>query len=94
MKLRTMVKITSVLNIVALIILLFPENIQRKFIPRLPFKKIEKAIAPVNPTSQFKLNNRYIEKRKLTFWHRADNVPYSKNSRKILFCRLIEPCHV
>ena len=41
-----------------LTVILFPKNIQGNFTLRLPFKKNEMTVAPLNYTSQFKLNYR------------------------------------
>ena len=54
-------------------------------------KTIEKAIAVVNYIRQYQLNFSEIEEIKITSPYKADNSLYLNNTKKILFCSLIEP---
>ena len=53
---------------------------------------MEITIAAINYIRKYQLNFCPIAGSKITFWHRPDNSLYLYNTKKILFCRLIEPC--
>ena len=76
---------------VLLTVIIFPKNIQSIFTLTLLLKTIEKAIAVVNYTRQYQLNFSEIEEIKITSPYKADNSLYLNNTKKILFCSLIEP---
>ena len=55
-------------------------------------KKMEITIAAINYIRKYQLNFCQIVGSKITFGYRPDNSLYLYNTKKILFCSLIEPC--
>ena len=53
---------------------------------------MEITIAAINYIRKYQLNFCPIAGSKITFWYRPDNSLYLYNTKKILFCSLIEPC--
>ena len=55
-------------------------------------KNMEITIAAINYIRKYQLNFCQIVGSKITFGYRPDNSLYLYNTKKILFCSLIEPC--
>ena len=53
---------------------------------------MEITIAAINYIRKYQLNFCQIVESKITFGYRPDNSLYLYNTKKILFCSLIEPC--
>ena len=76
---------------VLLTVIIFPKNIQSVFTLTLLLKTIERTIAVVNYIRQYQLDFSLIEEIEITSSYKAHNSLYLNNTKKILFCSLIEP---
>ena len=78
----------------SLIVTTFPISIQSNFTLILPLKRMAMSIAVGNYIGQYQQNFNYIEEREIAYWYRGDFALYLNNTKKVIFCSIIEPIQV
>ena len=52
------------------------------------------SIAVGNYIGQYQQNFNYIEETEIAYWYRGDFALYLNNTKKVIFCSIIEPIQV